>query len=505
MLEDFFTIENTEIESDIFENFDSVNLKIRQYKNSLILDLFGRLSSISDRDTFELLVDIKGNVTSVENTSVESKEKLSKHINDNDDYLDCSVELKIKKNKLNNVLSIYFLSSLFSHLSHENPENVIKDISEYANPWVLFEVFSSISNFNTESLYFYQYKIRPDHFVSPNIDARNSKLNLFHENSNHLGMAIRQTPGDFYLIVESGNVEIDKFFRKMSAILSLIYLANSSEFNNQGRLSFKLNGYKTITAKDVEGAEIIDFYKMMFKIYAWAYEGGNSSDKLGLVRNVLSLHANENNEIKFDSIIWDALQSNYQIYLKGNVQSYLEIKNKISEFVIDATNKTYSSADEIIDSFKNNVFILLTFLLSVVVVNSFKEKTVESVFSKEYLIIVGIISVISMLWLLMLDFELLKRFNSSSDTMKRILCANYKHLLLESEIHQAVDPIIEMNRDYIRGQVTRYSFWWVALIIAFFSSFLIGYFILQAPGEVDTPPYVLVYLGEWLFQIIENL
>ena len=69
--------------------------------------------------------------------------------------------------------------------------------------------------------------------------------------------------------------------------------------------------------------------ELLYKLMSWSFEGGSCADKIGLLRNILSIHLDGSGNIKFDNEVWDTVRSNYQIYLKGNIQDYLDVKNKI--------------------------------------------------------------------------------------------------------------------------------------------------------------------------------
>src|SRR5690606_16496348 len=149
--------------------------------------------------------------------------------------------------------------------------------------------------------------------------------------------------------------------------------------------------------------------------------------------------------------VWSAIQSNYQIYLKGNIQSYLEVKNKIGELILESSARAYSMVDELLDSLKNNAFILLSFILTVVVVNGLKDSGESVVFSDPYLLIVILLSVVSAFWLLMTKSEVLKRYENAASNLSDILKANYAKILMSEEIDSLVNPIISKNRAYLHA------------------------------------------------------
>ncbi|WP_448549760.1 hypothetical protein [Thalassotalea fusca] len=482
MLAEFFKTNSNVSSVEINETLD--NLTIKGKPDCQISDftfkLFDELKTISGRDKFELFLDICGNHVSVSNTSRQSYDLLSEHINDNDDEDTFDIDLKITKSKNDSEISIYFLERFAKYLSKEKPLNLITTFSKKLENKIVFEVFSTINAFYSNGILFYQSGHYPDSFKELLPKKRQANLQMFHENSALGNIDLKVLPSDFYLLVDSDIGEINSLFDKISGALSLIFIANFSEFNADNSLSYKINGYKTIYCEGNTLDKLSSANDLLHKIYAWTYEGGNSVDKLGLVRNVLSIHLNEDGNIKFDNEAWEAIRSNYQVYLKDNLQSYLEVKNKIGEFIIDATAKTYNMADDLLESLKNNVLVLLTFLLTVVLVNGLKDNGYQTVFSDGYFAIVLILSLISALWLTMSYKETIKRFESASSTIKDILILNYDKIIMESEINDIVDPVITKNKVYLTGQLKRYASWWVGLLVCLILSFGIANKVFEA-------------------------
>ncbi len=472
---------------NIEETFDSVRVKLKpdEPMASFVPKLFDEIKSISSRDHFELFFDVSGNHVKITDCSSFSYGIIEDHIgecNDEDEY---ELDLIIKKSQENNTLSIYFLNSFAEYIDQESSVNLIRSVSNYFHEYLNFEVFSTVGYFGSNTIVFFEASNSKERIANNVSVSREDKLNLLFENSSVTNLSLKLIPSDFYLLNDADNEKINIFFRKLCSALSLIFISNSSEFMSDGKLSYKITGYKSIANDGIELRELLGIHKLLFRIYSWAFEGGNSSDKIGLVRNVLSIHLDETGCIKFDQDVWEAIQSNYQIYLKGNVQAYLEIKNKIGEFIIESTAKTYAMADELLDSLKNYIFILLTFILTVVVVNGLKDNGEVSVFSNVYLAIVLILSLVSAIWLWMTKQEIINRFDSATKTVKRILLLNYNKVLMESEINECVDPVIKENREYLNTQLKRYSKWWVILLVVFVLSFISAnrYFLPDTENE----------------------
>lgn len=475
MLKEFFS--SFECVS-IKETLNHLNVTIRDLGDfkPMLTKLFEELKTISSRDTYELFIEIDGSSVSISNASSNSYETINNHVKDcyeaDSEY---EIELKVEKNVVDRTVSVYFIDELSAYIESETPNNIITTLSKMFCEQIFFEVFSTIKPFYSNSIVFYQKDYFPDSFTLPEPEVRVKQIEMFSENCHFTSFDFNFLPSDFSFIKRSDTAhKILKIFDELASVLSVIFISNTSEITCDGKFSYKINGYKMISCNKVDFADISLFGELPHKIYSWAYEGGNKVDKLGLVRNVLSIHLDHKNCISFDNEAWEAIKSNYQVYLKDNLQSYLEVKNKIGEFIIDSTAKTYGIADQLLESLKNNILVILTFLLTVVLVNGLKDNGYKMVFSDGYLAIVIILSLVSIVWLAMTILETNKRFESASSTIKDILKLNYQKVIMESEIEDVVTPVIEKNRVYLQSQLKRYSIWWMVLLGVFVLSFATG-------------------------------
>ena len=62
-----------------------------------------------------------------------------------------------------------------------------------------------------------------------------------------------------------------------------------------------------------------------------------------------------------DDKVMASIQSNYNLYLKENVKEYLELKNKVAEFISDIVSKTGEYACFLLNKFKSKVLLVLLF------------------------------------------------------------------------------------------------------------------------------------------------
>ncbi|MBE3026190.1 hypothetical protein [Janthinobacterium sp. GW458P] len=433
------------------------------------LELLESLKGISSRDTFELIIDANGNNLIITDCQIVSIEKFTQNVSEYAELIDFDISLSIAKGNVGGVTSVYFLQEFAAYLNNGNFNDVLKTFSAIFSDKHEFEVYHAMEPFHSETICFYSVLGHGSIFV--NVEwKREEILELFRENSTTSNKQNDFIPNDFHFLKESRVSAINNFFSTACSVLCLAFISNYSKVERD-LFNYRITGYKSIICDDVPLLQLASHQKILFKIYCWAYSGGNNSDKVGLIRNVLSIHLNQDGSIRFDSKVWDAVQSNYQIYLKRNIQSYLEVKSKLGELIMESTSKSYAMVDQVLDSFKNNAFIILTFILTVVVINGLKDSGETTVFSNAYLAIVVILSIVSGFWLIFTRIEVIKRFDTASNALAKILKINYGKILMEAEIDESINPVVTINRDYLTKQMRRYTCWWLVMLAVFVSSF----------------------------------
>jgi hypothetical protein len=175
---------------------------------------------------------------------------------------------------------------------------------------------------------------------------------------------------------------------------------------------------------------------------------------------VISLCVQRLEEVPDHPEIWDAIQSNYQIYLKENIATYLEVRNKLAELLAESTHKTHSLVEGLLDSIRNGVLVILTFLLTVVVINGLQDPGLKVIFSIEYLAIAVTLLVLSSLAIWASCRDARSRFEQSASATTDLLRRMYTHVMIATELKEQVEPTINDNRTYIQRQAKKYQVFW---------------------------------------------
>lgn len=454
--------------------------------NYLFADLFNELSKIPSRDSFSLEItkgvdDGKVFLQAAASYQAELLECLQSTIN-----LDAPFEvlLVVDKECANGFLSVYFIEKIDEYFLERDALNLIRELSLKFKEGIHFVVFSPIKQFGSKTIFFAPANAAP---IYVDHRKRLKIISKFKDSSSFLGYedyAAKLLPADFYTEDETAFLNIKNFFDKAFFLLSFAFISNQSEIkkenDNQYYFLTKIHGYKALAfdACSYYGGRISA--QILYKIYDWIYQSdaGNSVEKIGLVRNLISLHASDSEEIVVDDVLWQAVKSNYKVYLQENVEVYLEAKSKIAEVLTASVEKTQEIVEGVVGSIRAAIGVLVTFLLTVVLINAFKDlEKAEKIFSTSYLIIVFIISICTWLWIYYSIKDAKSRFEYASENIENIILSSYKNILLPSEITESTSEVKNKNIKYLDEYMGKYKRYFKCFILLFLGLYSIGFLI----------------------------
>lgn len=228
----------------------------------------------------------------------------------------------------------------------------------------------------------------------------------------------------------------------------------------------KINGYRSVEFncffREV-GQECANTY---FSIYKWVYSGGNISDKIGLARNIITLFIKDCIfDINEEAI--SSIKSGYEIYLKEHIQRYIDIKNKISDNILDSSQRANSIIYDFTNSFKQNIFAFVAFYITVIVINSINSDSSGIIFTYDIAIISYGLIFISFLHSVLSVVELSSKIQRFKDSYKH-LKDRYLDLIDKNDLEAILNKDSEHNGNikFLTRQQTYYwYFWWIALAV----------------------------------------
>lgn len=274
---------------------------------------------------------------------------------------------------------------------------------------------------------------------------------------------INLLPDDFYIVQNYVDNAYCTCFSKICSLLSIGYIASfatlsdngvSGQINGQRNVSFDLSYDKTKANSE------------LYRIFDWIFSEGNSTDKLLLARNIISLHCKYTSIDATDEKTFASIKSNYQLYLKENANQYIEAKNKLSEYICDVVAKLGDDISGLLSGLKNNLIALVSFFLTVVLVNIVSEQPLNNIFTKEITVIIELILVGSVVYYLICrhEIQLKRKKNKRAYTL---LKENYKDFFSDEELNQIFnnDKLIDDADKELRKGIIKYSVLWCFLLI----------------------------------------
>ena len=402
-----------------------------------------------------------------------------------------SAKISINKNVKNGVISIYDFSSFAQELSELPLESLLSSFSALLSEsnQLIFEVFDKEILFKTKTMMF---SSATQEVVLDPFD-REHRINVCSETTHFYEQAIYQVlPDDFHIEINFEGNPLSEIFDKITHILSLIYLSSSASLNHE-ILEIQVTGQRTLEFQCQCATAIPN--PELYKIYNWIYTGGNSTDKALIARNILCLHCRFSDIQKIDGKTFASIQSNYNLYLKDNVSQYIQLTNKLAEFISEEVAKTGDYAISMLEKFKANLLAIFGFLFTVVLANIVSDSPLDNILTHDVTFILEAVLFGSAIYLVVCVFETkykMRRVYDSYTALKK----NYSSVLTPEDINLAFDEdhlITEMRNEVTKG-MRRYTCLWGIFILVSFLAIEI----------VSSEPFAWPLMQK-MFSIIENI
>lgn len=376
-----------------------------------------------------------------------------------------SAKISINKNVKNGVISIYDFSSFAQELSELPLESLLSSFSALLSEsnQLIFEVFDKEILFKTKTMMFSSatQKVVLDPF------DREHRINVCSETTHFYEQAIYQVlPDDFHIEINFEGNPLSEIFDKITHILSLIYLSSSASLNHE-ILEIQVTGQRTLEFQCQCATAIPN--PELYKIYNWIYTGGNSTDKALIARNILCLHCRFSDIQKIDGKTFASIQSNYNLYLKDNVSQYIQLTNKLAEFISEEVAKTGDYAISMLEKFKANLLAIFGFLFTVVLANIVSDSPLDNILTHDVTFILEAVLFGSAIYLVVCVFETkykMRRVYDSYNALKK----NYSSVLTPEDINLAFDEdhlITEMRNEVTKGMRRYTCLWGIFILVSF--------------------------------------
>lgn len=296
-------------------------------------------------------------------------------------------------------------------------------------------------------------------------------------------------PQDFS-IISSECPKLENLLGKCEIILSIIYLYDITNLQNNV-LEYRLNGYKSISGKADLSHVMPDSEHQYFNIFTWVYDSGNFVDKLGLARNIISLHLESKDRIELKGDPYRSIQSSYKVYEKQNIRQYIEIRNKISDQLLSFHDRANKIIETFASGFQKSAFALITFYISAIILKVLNKDKLIEVFTIDAAVLSTAFILCSIVYYLVLKWEVKaqrNRFERNYRNVKR----RYTDLLDEQDIIRILNHDHEFLNDvaFIKDKEKNYSIMWFVFLAIFFITTWLLYFIYN--------PKLIIIILSWL-------
>jgi hypothetical protein len=290
-------------------------------------------------------------------------------------------------------------------------------------------------------------------------------------------------------VTERTGTIFDGVLHKIECLLSLASMCSAATIHDNN-VELTLKGMKTIQG-------CIDDQDLQFeddsplpRIYRWLSSGYSREDKLGIVRNVLSIGCSSVDELlTAEQPIFDSILSSFDIYLKENVKQYLEVKNILTDRLLGLIQEASAGARAMADSLKKNYFAFLSYFFTAVIINGIQSSNLNNIFTDQMTLIAYGLVGISFLMMVYSVIEVVSGWKRQLDNIK-ILRGEYSDVLNAEDLKNIFDKhsLIQDQRRRLVIQTSIRAGLWLLTLIALFLLAYYGNKSLKI--DIESPIYM---------------
>lgn len=397
------------------------------------------------------------------------------------------INIEIIKKPFNKGFIVVSLDLLGELLSTRTLDQLIVLLSEQLQEDALILYTDEIEDLNhTSSIYFAPLE-KDIHTLDISRAKRiHTIINTVHFSYNQ---KLQLIPEDFLFTkpVEAILQSIDNTFKKLAFILLVISIYDYTDIKNN-TLTYKLNGYKVFNGElDFNFNISSDIVEDYYKIYNWIYSSINHTEKLGLAKNIISLHIKNSTIESFNGNVYDSVISSHKIYEKENIKQYIDVRNKISDQLFNFNKRANQIVETFAASFHKSVLSLVTLYASIIVIKLLNQKNSEISRHNILFILLGFcfVSLVILVYVTQ-DVKSLKgKFIKDYNNLKN----RYTDLLTERDINKILnnDTEFKENISFINNKTRRYRILWI-LVLAIIIIFTLLYLYVSVEKHVVIVP-----------------
>jgi len=364
------------------------------------------------------------------------------------EYLDSKIKFNLKLYKPN-----------FLYILNEDA------INNYLVTQKFQSILEQVSNLDTKKIILNNYitTIQSDLYISDSCYFFNK-------------LQINISPLYFHkLEMQCSNISLKKYFTACKIILSIIYLVNiSSIIDNEIRV--KVIGHRSIEF-DLKFDLNYDEYNIYYRVYEWIYENKRLvEDRILIFRNLFT-HFIKEDSIKLSEQFYTSLLANNENYIKGNIEQYFEIRKSILNEIENYSKSLQSSLSTFSDNFQKNIFLIVTFFISLYLTKMFENESKIGKISHE-LYIVGIAFIVLSIVYYFFSKSILKIERNNIYQKYDNLKSRYDNLILDIDLNNFTSENKEFKNeiDYFDNKSFILNTLWILCILIMIILLIFLYF-----------------------------
>lgn len=441
-------------------------------------EVLSTLEMIHVRDSYSISIEHEGTdqSTVLNEKGMDALSEFSERLNlwsETDDGVAGILTLRITKGVVRKSVTIYSLDCFSNYLQEGSVGEVLRKVSSLSSVAYIVECQEISESYTTGLFVFKPISLGSSAPVTnPESASKARRIELRDKVcSIYGGVRDLYLPNDFKFDRVFCHKAIQEIFQKLELLYSLVSLSDISKFEIAGTLSIVLKGYSNVklevkTLADIDVSSATDF----FEIFEWTYTDGNIVDKIGISRNIISIHVVDDDLFRLKAGCIESITSNYIIYLKDNLKQYVEVKNKLS----DQIQKTSEKAAEVVKSInaylRASIFSVYSFVFTVFLVRTIGKADQGPIFSNatySIFILFVLVSVLILIYALSETNAEIRRFKNMYDSFR----GRYTDLITKEDLNRIFSNDKDFERDlkYIRTSRKKVVCLWVmSLLVIFF-------------------------------------
>ncbi|MDN9434597.1 hypothetical protein KLL39_04055 [Clostridioides difficile] len=385
---------------------------------------------------------------------------------DSKEDTEVSISLEINKIIGQNTLSVYNFEKFSNSILNKSNKEMVGIFSDFLKnkEYLIFELYDSNLLFWTNTMVFKNYEQN-----TPEIKfLRKNKIEICKQISSFYNVTDYELiPDDFEIISNSNNNIFEEIFSKIRTLMSMIYVSNTAIIDNES-LNVEIIGQRKSCFNYNINTQLVNNDEL-YKIYKWIFTDGNSVDKAIIARNIISLHCQYDDILRTDQKTFSSIQSNFSLYQRDNVVKYIELKNKLGEYIIKIVTETNDIVIGLTDKLKKNIIACFTFIFTIVLANIVSSKPLNNIFTKDIVFLLEIILVGSIGYLVISVLEMnynLKKLEKGYEDLKN----NYTDILDANDILEIFnnDKTFKDNVKDVKKKRIIFIGIWIGAILACF-------------------------------------